>query len=173
MSALDHRPPNPNLLSEVGFSFEISRAPNFNYFIQKVDFPGVTLPTVYKPNPFVRDTVPGDQIAYDTLTIHFKMDEDLRGYFELYNWITALGFPESFEQSAAIYHRPVWDKDSVYSQGSLIILNNKMTPNIRITFEDMVPERLSGFTLQTDSNDINYITASVDFNYLLYKYEYV
>ena len=72
MSAIDNRPTNLNFLSEVGFKFEISRAPSFNYFIQKVDFPGVTLPTVYRPNPFVRDTVPGDQISYDSLTVYFK-----------------------------------------------------------------------------------------------------
>lgn len=173
MSATDNRPQNLNFLSEVGFKFEITRAPSFNYFIQKVDFPGVTLPTVFRPNPFVRDTVPGDQISYDSLTIHFKLDEDLRGYFELYDWITALGFPENFDQSAAIYRRPAWDKNSVYSQGNLIILNNKMTPNIQVVFQDMVPEKLSGFTLETDSNNINYISASVQFNYLLYKYEYL
>ena len=173
MSATDNRPQNLNFLSQIGFKFEIARAPNFNYFIQKVFFPGVTLPTVFKPNPFVRDTVPGDQITYDSLTIEFKLDEDLRGYFELYDWITALGKPESFAQSAAIYNRPKYDKNSVYSEGSLIILNNKMMPNVQINFYDMVPQRLSGFTLQTDANDVNYISASLELNYLLYKYEYV
>jgi hypothetical protein len=173
MSATDNRPQNLNFLSQIGFKFEIARAPNFNYFIQKVLFPGVTLPTVFKPNPFVRDTVPGDQITYDSLTIQFKLDEDLRGYFEMYDWITALGKPESFEQSAAIYRKPKYDINSVYSTGALTILNNKMMPNIQVTFLDMVPQRLSGFTLETDSNDVNYISASLELNYLLYKYEYV
>ncbi len=173
MSVTDKRPPNLNFLNEVGFKFELTRAPNFNYFIQKVQFPGITMPTVYKPNPLVRDTVPGDQITYDPLIVHFRLDEDLRGYFELYDWFTALGHPESLQQSAAIYRLPSYDKNSVFSQGFLTLLNNHMLPNVEIMFYDIVPEKLSGFTLQTDSNDINYLSASVQLNYRMYKYQYV
>lgn len=173
MSAIDNRPANPNFLSQVGFKFEIGRAPNFNYFIQKVEFPGVTLPTVFQPTPFVKATVPGDQITYDTLKIQFKLDEDLRGYFEMYDWITALGKPESFDQSKAIYQKSPYEKDAVFSDGSVVILNNKMNPNVEVTFYDMLPLRLSGFTLESDAQDINYITASMEFSYRMYKYNYV
>ena len=173
MSALDNRPGNLNLLSQVGFKFDIARAPNFNYFIQKVDFPGVTIPTVNAPNPLVKSPLPGDHLEYETVRIQFKLDEDLRGYFELYDWITSLGKPESFDQAKAIYAAKPYEKNGVFSEGTLVILNNKMMPNVKVTFQDMLPVRLSGFTLQTDANDIQYITASMELSYLLYKYEYV
>lgn len=131
------------------------------------------MPTIYKPNPLIRDTVPGDQITYEPLNVTFRLDEDLRGYFELYDWFTALGHPENFDRSAIIYKLPSYDKDSVYSQGLLTLLNNHMLPNVQILFHDIVPERLSGFTLETNSNDINYLTASIQLNYRSYSYQYV
>lgn len=173
MSAIDNRPPNLNLLSQVGFKFEIGRAPNFNYFIQRVDFPGMSLPTVPQSNPFIKVPIPGDHIDFDSIKIQFKLDEDLRGYFELYDWIVALGKPENFNGSAAIYERLPYDRAAVFSDGSLIILNNKMMPNINITFYEMLPVRLSGFTLETDANDINYLSASLELKYRMYKYDYV
>lgn len=172
MSALENRPQNLSFLSQVGFKFEIARAPNFNYFIQRIDFPGVSLPTVYQPTPFIQAPIPGDQLKYENLRITFKLDEDLRGYFELYDWLTALGKPENFEQSAIIYNKEPYEKDSVFSQASLVILNGNMMPNVKINFYDVLPNSLSGFALQTDATDINYVTASIDMSYRMYKYEY-
>ena len=173
MSAIDNRPPNLNLLSQVGFKFELARSPNFNYFIQKIDFPGMSLPTVPQANPFIKVPIPGDHIDFDSVKIYFKLDEDLRGYFEMYDWITALGKPENFSGSAAIYDKLAYDKASVFSDASLIILNNKMMPNINITFYEMLPIRLGGFTLETDATDINYLSSSLELRYRMYKYDYV
>lgn len=173
MSATDNRPQNLSFLSQVGFKFEIVRAPNFNYFIQKIDFPGVSLPTVFQPTPFVKSPLPGEHLDYDKLRITFKLDEDLRGYFELYDWLTALGKPENFDESAAIYRRESYEKNSVFSQASLVILNGNMMPNVQINFHDVLPTSLSGFSLQTDATDINYVTASIELTYRMYRYEYI
>ena len=171
MSEYRKRPENLNFLQQVGFKFEIARSPNFNYFIQKVEFPGVNLPSVPQPTPFIRNPLPGDQIAYNPLRITFKMDEDFRGYFEMYDWMFALGKPENFDDSRNIYQKAPYEIDGVYSQGKLIILTSDMIPNMEITFYDMIPTNLSGFTLETDTNDIQYITAQIEFAYRMYKYE--
>jgi hypothetical protein len=173
MSATDNRPQNLSFLSQVGFKFEIARSPNFNYFIQKVRFPGVSLPELFEANPFVKSPVPGDHLEYEKLEITFKLDEDMRGYFDMYDWLTALGKPEDFSQSARIYQKPLYDEAPVFSQGTLIILNGNMMPNIQVIFYDMLPVRLSGFELQTDATDVQYITASMTLSYRMYKYDYV
>jgi len=172
MAALDKVPTNINFLQQVGFKFEIPRSPNFNYFIQKVSFPGVSLPNVFEPNPFVKNNLPGDHIEYNPLKITFKLDENLKGYFEMYDWIYSLGKPDNFEKSSVIYKKPNYDANAVYSDCSLTILNSNMQPNVKINFYDVLPETLSGFELYTDATDINYITASMEFRYRYYKYEY-
>jgi len=172
MNAITNNPGNINFLSQVGFRFDIARSPNFNYFIQRVEFPGVSLQPAQMPTPFVKVPLPGEHLDYDKLSITFKLDEDLRGYFEMYDWLTALGKPENFDQSSVIYKNKRYDEHAVYSDASLVILDANMNPNVTVNFYDMIPIRLSGFTLQTDANDIRFITASMEFSYRMYKYEY-
>ena len=173
MNALTKNPGNLNFLGQVGFSFKIGRSPNFNYFIQKVDFPVVTLTPAEMPNPFVKTPLPGDHLDYDDLNITFKLDENLNGYFELYDWIKALGKPENFNESKVIYTTPRYDKNAIYSDATLVILDGNMNPNISIQFYDVLPVYLSGFTLETDAKDIQFITASMKLAYRSYDYVYV
>lgn len=173
MPTYTNRPKNLNLLQQVGFKFSLPKAPHFNYFIQKVQFPGVQLPNPKMPNPFVSAPLPGDQMSFETLKITFKLDEDFRGYFELLDWIWHLSKPEDFEDSFEIYKRPYGDVEGVFNNGTLIMLNSNMSPFLEITFWDMLPRTLSGFTLESDTNDINYITAQVEFDYRVYRYKYL
>lgn len=172
MSVYLNKPDNLNFLQQVGFKFQLPRAPHFNYFIQKVEFPGIQLPNPKLQTPFVNVPLPGDQMSFDPLRITFKMDEDFRGYFEINDWIWHLSKPEDFDDSFEIYKRPPADPEGVYNNGTLIILNSNMIPNIEITFYDMLPRKLSGFTLETDANDIQYINAQVEFDYRVYRYKY-
>ena len=173
MPVLDSRPENLNFLSQVGFKFYLERAANFNYFIQKVNFPGITINPVIQETPFIKAPLPGNVINYDNLSIVFKIDEDFRGYFELYDWFTSLARNEDFDQSQQIYNKNRYEKDDIFSEGSLIILNSNMSPNIEITFQDMIPVSLSGFSLESDTDDITYITARLELAYRSYKYNYV
>ena len=52
MSAINNTPENKNFLSPLNFRFQIKKAPNVNFFIQKVNIPQIELPQVDTPNPF-------------------------------------------------------------------------------------------------------------------------
>ena len=173
MAGFNSTPSNMNFLSPVGFKFEIPKAPNFNYFIQEVDFPGITLPQVKAPTPFAALNLPAEHMEWEDLTIKFKLDEDLNGYFEIANWIISLGRPENSIAANVIYNTPSYDVNSVYNKCSLTILNSTMQPNVRITFDDVLPYKLSGFKLESTASDISYVTASLTLSYRQYKYEYV
>lgn len=173
MSAYNKRPDNLNFLQQVGFKFQLPRAPHFNYFIQKVQFPGVQLPNPVLQTPFVNTPMPGDQMSFDRLKITFKMDENFRGYFEILDWIWHLSKPEDFDDSFEIYKRPPADVEGVFNNGTLVMLDSDMLPFLEITFWDMLPRRLSGFTLESDTNDIQYVTAEVEFDYRVYRYKYL
>jgi hypothetical protein len=166
-------PANKNFLSPVGYKLEIPRAPNFNYFIQSVDFPTISLQKVEAPTPFRPLNLPADHIQYDDIDIVFKLDEDLKGYFELYEWMKALGRPESGEQAKALYKKNPGDGEGIYSQVSLIVLSSNMQPNIEFVFKDVLPVRLSGFTLESNVNDIEYITARLTLSFRDFSYDYL
>ena len=96
--AVKDQPTNRNYLSPVGYRFTLKRAPNVEFFVQRVRIPGLTLPVVERPTPFVKIPEPGDHLEFDTLSVTFKINEDLDNYLEIFDWMIALGKPEKFEQ---------------------------------------------------------------------------
>jgi hypothetical protein len=166
-------PQTMNFLSPAGFKFEIPKAPSFNYFIQAVDFPGIILPQMKASTPFANLNIPAEHMQWEDLSVTFKLDEDLRGYFEIADWITALGRPENFDASKKLYENKSYNIDSVFNQCSLVILNGNMQPNVQVDFYDVLPNKLSGFKMYSTAQDINYITATLTLSYRQYKYSYV
>lgn len=171
MTAIDSAPTNKNFLSPVSFKFLIKKAPGVNFFIQKVTVPRMTLPAVDTPNPFVNLPKPGDHIDFDTLSITFKVDEDLQNYMELYNWIVQMGKPQSFDQYKYIQDKDPMSGEGIYSDIELDILNSRRSANYAVVFQDAYPIELGDITFDTTLEDIDYVTASAVFKYKLYTIE--
>ena len=166
-------PANKNFLSPVGYKLEIPRAPNFNYFIQSIDLPDISLQKTEAPTPFRPLNLPGEHLDYGDIRVTFKIDEDLKGYFEMYEWLKALGRPASGEQARALYEKKPGDGEGIYSQATITILNSNMQPNLSITYLDVLPLRLSGFTFESNIEDIQYVTASMDLSFRDFTYTYI
>ena len=168
MSAVDNTPANKNFLSPLGFKFQIKKAPHVNFFIQQVNIPSILLQSPEKGNPFVNIPFPGEHLKFGELKIAFKVDEDLKNYLEIHNWIRALGKPESYEQYRTIQNQPVVSGDGIYSDISLAILSSSKMPNYEIVFVDSYPVTLSDLNFTTVDSDVNYVTASASFKYTYY-----
>ena len=99
MSAIESQPTNLNYLSPLGFRFMVKKLPNVNYFCQVVTLPNISMNVIESTTPF--STIPrvGDKLIYDPLTIRFRVDEDLKNYLEIHNWLVGLGHPQSFTQT--------------------------------------------------------------------------
>jgi len=170
MSIIDNQPTNKNMLSPTGFRFVLNRTPNINYFTYSVPIPSLTLGEYDEATPFVSLPYPGDKLRYEPLTLRFRVDEDLKNYMEIHNWMVSLGYPESFEQAA--YKSNVasaFKSDDVYSDGSLIIMTSNQNPNLRIDFEDMFPISLTELNFDASLDDIQYLEATVTFRYKIYR----
>lgn len=168
MSAIDNTPSNRNFLSPLNFKFQIKKAPHVNFFIQKVNIPSMSIPSPAPNNPFVKTPIPGEHINFGDLSITFKVDEELKNYLEIYNWLIALGKPENFEQYKAIQDKPITTGDGIYSDISLMILSSTKMPNYEITFVDAFPVDLSQLVFNTTDSDVNYIESSSTFKYTHY-----
>jgi hypothetical protein len=168
MSAIDNTPSNRNFLSPLNFKFQIKKAPHVNFFIQKVNIPSISIPAPQPNNPFVKTPIPGEHVNFGDLTITFKVDEELKNYLEIYNWLIALGKPENFEQYKTIQDQPITSGDGIYSDISLMILSSTKMPNYDITFVDAFPVDLTQVVFNTTDNNVNYIEASSTFKYSYY-----
>ena len=168
-----NQPSDINFLSPLGFKFTIAKLPNFEYFIQKFDFPSLSLNRTNDiQTPFNKIIVAGDHTTWDEFTVTFKIDEDMNSYFEIYDWIVGDGKPESFSQYANVAAANSMNR-GVMVDADLLILNGTMNPNIKVTFQDVIPVTLSGFTFDSTEDDVNYITATASFKYRQYVYQRV
>jgi hypothetical protein len=166
-------PLNKNMLSPVGFDFSIRKTPDMHFFIQSIVLPGITLGTFDIPNPLKKVPMYGDHIEYGELEVTFKINEDMTNYLEIFDWITAIGFPDNYGQHKAI--RDVTDAsgEGIFSDATLTILSSAMNPNIQITITDLFPLSLSPITLDTRDTNIDYIEATASFRFQNYTFKSV
>ena len=166
MNAIVNQPSDINFLSPLGFKFEIKKLPTFNYFVQAVDFPPFSLNnTNVIQTPFNRIITAGDHVTFNDLIVTFKIDENMVSYFEVYDWITALGKPDNVGQYAAIAKKAPGSGEGVTVDATLTVLNSAMQPNLLITFVDVIPASLSGFKFNSTDTAVTYLTATVTFKY--------
>lgn len=182
MSAISNLPTNKNFLSPLGFNFSIKKTPKVNYFVQSITLPNLTLGQADIQTPFVKLPVPGDHIEFGTLSLTFRIDEEMRNYKEIYDWIVALGFPENFQQYNTIatsrgkFGGSVTNPTAgtgIYSDASLIILSSAKNPLVDITFKNLYPVALTDVTFDTRLTDVDYVEATATFAFELFTLNYV
>lgn len=173
------QPETNDALGSSLFEFRIDRIPNVLYTLQEVTIPSISMGTAFQPSPLKDFDLPGDKVTYDDLIMNFIVDEHLRNYEEIFNWITGLGFPESNQQysnlrsgvgvtNAQYTSSPVFG--NLFSQGSLVLKNNLKNPaHISIVYYNMFPTSLSDISFTTTSTDYETIAATVTFKYDYFK----
>jgi hypothetical protein len=169
MTAVDDTPNNRNFLNPLNFQFSIKRAPNVNFFLQKVNIPSIRLPSIDIPTQFIPIPTQYTHMEYGEFSITFKVDEDFKNYLEIHDWIRALGFPKQYSERAAIDVIPEYTGNGVFSDISIIALNSAKNPNFEVTFTDAFPTYLGDIVFDSTYDDVNYITCEASFKYTLYE----
>ena len=82
-------------LSGVGFQLTLNKLPGVSYYCQSVTVPSLNLAVAEQPTMYRRLPEPGDEVNYDDLSIRFLVDEDMKNYISIHNWLRYLGYPES------------------------------------------------------------------------------
>ena len=77
------------------FRLKIDKIPTVEWFVTTCNVPGVSIGEALFPTPLIDIGLVGDKITYETLDVSFLVDEDLKNYQELHNWITDISFPIS------------------------------------------------------------------------------
>ena len=166
-------PAGLNPLSPNGFNFSISKVPNVTFFCQQASLPGITLGDPTFSTPFSTQPLPGDTLSYDPLTVQFLIDEEMLNYNIIYNWIVALGFPESYSQYTTLLGNDTVQYDELaknYSDATLQILDSNNNPVRSVTFYDVFPTSLETLTFASTNDGVNYLIGSATFKFGLYKF---
>ena len=105
-------------------------------------------------------------MEYGDLGITFKMDEDLKSYMEIHNWLVAIGKPDNFDQYREIFLADFGE--GVYSDLTLSILSSAMKPLHEIIFLDSFPIDLSPLTFDARTQDVDYLECTCTFKFRKY-----
>ena len=169
---------NRNFLSPVGFKFGLKRSPGVAFFCNEANIPSLDLGIAEQPSYLKNIPIPGDKIQFGDLSLRFLVDEDLKNYMEIQNWIRGLGYPESLQefqdlddagQLTDAFGKFKQSRDDIYSDGTLQILSSNLVPKFQVQFSDLFPYSLSTITFDATDTDIEYFTADVSFKYTIYR----
>ena len=174
------------------FKFSIIKLPKVEFFITTANLPGISLGVAEQITPLKDIPLPGDRLQYDTLTIQFLVDENLENYREIHGWLTGVGFPKNYEQFQVLQgagtdrfpstqnvgtqgelgeiKKATQDDGGLYSDATLMILTSKNNANLEVRFRNIYPTSLSGLDYNQQAADVDYLTATVSFEYAIYEF---
>ena len=175
MSARPSQIENRNFLAPTGFKFTLKRSPGVAFFCNQANIPDLNLGIAIQPN-YLRDIpTPGDKVEFGDLNLRFLVDESLENFMEVQKWIRGLGYPEDvqefrdLEKSGLVQGNYANDRQNIYSDGTLQILNSNLVAQFNVFFTDLFPYALTTLTFDATDTDIQYFTADVSFKYTSYK----
>ena len=170
MSAFTRNPANPNYLHPNKFQLNFSRVPNLQYFCQYITIQGIYLSEIVSNTPLVDLYSPGEKAVYDTLNITFLVDEELKSWLEIHDWIRAMTKVTSFEEYDKLKllnpnANSRGDLMPQFSDGQITLLSSANNPLHTFKFYDMFPTSVSTFVVSASDTPDSIITADATFRY--------
>jgi hypothetical protein len=154
----------PNYFSPLEFKILVKRLPNVEFFTQRTVIPSINVTPVQQPTRFNPVYRTSDNVNYGNLDLTFIIDENMRNYREIFDWIIASTFPENHEQFKGIKN----SDEGLFSDIVILVMNSKKNSNIEITYKNCMPISLSDVILDTTTQDVAYPEATVTFQFDYY-----
>jgi hypothetical protein len=187
-NVIDRAPSKFDYASPIQFRFKMTKLPTVEFFIQTANIPGISLGDTTLPTPLKDISMPGDKLTYQSLDVSFLVDENLNNYKEIHDWMTGIGFPQDHKQFADVLAtgsdrfsrstastaavgsgKPApLSEGGIYSDATLIVLNNKNIAKTEIRFQNVYPTSLGSLSYDIKASDVDYLQVSASFNYMYY-----
>ena len=147
--ALNDQVKNINPISEVQFKFDHIDFPPTTFFVQTVNLPGVAFDASPIGRPMRTDVnIMAGSVSYEPLEVGFIVDEYLKNWLELFNWITG---PQPH-----------------YTQAVLTLLSSSMNPTLEVHFEYVFPTTLTEIAFDSTISEPTSLISTVTLNYSKY-----
>lgn len=140
-----------------------SSAAPLNFNVKAFDLPGIDLGAAVQPTPLTDRNLPGTKLKYESVRLTFHIDEDLKSWLAVHDWMRGLAPPDE----TAFYIERKLDKET----GILTILSSHNNPTFRVKLYEMWPTFLSGLSFTFADPDATFMTAEARFSILRYDIE--
>jgi hypothetical protein len=137
------------MLSPTGFKLTINREKfaNTEFFITSFGIPSISSGEVQTNFRNTIGYMPGESRTFDSLSLRFAIDEDMKNYTEIFDWLKSN--TEKLERHDMI----------------LSVMSSHNNVNKQFQFKDAFPTSLSGVEFNAQSTDVEYLQADVTFRY--------
>ena len=192
-NSLLRQPTKLDYASPTQFKFSILKLPKVEYFCTSVNIPGINLGGNLSQATSLKDIpLPGDKLTYEPLQMTFLVDENLENFQEIHGWLVGLGFPRDHAEfrnllssgndrfptsnatnvstEAGKTKFAAADAGPTLSDATLTVLSSKNNAQLEVRFRDVYPTGVTGLQYDQQAADVDYLTATVSFNYLIYDF---
>ena len=173
---------NRNFLSPIGFKFTINKLKGVDFFCQSASVPSISMGSADTGTRYNKLRHPGDELNYEDLFIRFLVDENMKNWYQVHDWMREITTPVSAKEFG--YSRgslaSINSTDGASKRGtadnqwksdcSLFILSSNYRPVAEFAFRDAFPITLTTLNFDASVPDINYFTAEVTLRYNYYDY---
>lgn len=133
----------------------ILRFPEVQFTTQSFVFPSIQSIYPKVTTPLYKVPLPPGAINYEALTLNFLLDSSLKNYQTLVSWIQSV---------------PTTPAANVYSDISVVLLDNDKNPMQTVTFKDTLPVAISAIDYTVVVADPQPLVASATFDYVSYSF---
>ena len=183
--ALSRQPTVFDYSQQSQFKVFLPLFPTTEWFVVRANIPGVSLGQAVQTTPMIDMPIIGDKLTYDDFYVTFLVDEELKNYTEMHDWLINCAAPErrsQFQGKArpdGIPQRPQTemmdlllgnvkqsDRD-LYSNLDLFIMSSKNNPVVKIQMVEAFPISLTNIEYSHQESDVTYAecTATFAFSY--------
>lgn len=158
---------NSNVLESTKFLFISHNMKNLNLFATGVLLPSVSIGEALQSTPLVDMYRAGDKIQFEPVTAQFIVDEDLKVYEEIFDWMVGLGFPADREQYSDQKGK------GLYADLTIIFMKNSNETNMKVKLYNAFPIFLGPIQFTSGDTPDNPLQTDVTFRYDYFEIERV
>ena len=169
--------------------------PLTEWFVTRCNIPGVSMGQGVQATSLIDIPLIGDKLTYDDFYCTFIVDEQLKNYTEMHDWLINLGFPSDHAEFNAKarpdqFKRPRSQRSGrdtegvpvlgfdnsdrdLYSNLDLFILSSKNNPVVKIQMIEAFPTSLTNIEYSQAETDTSYAECTVTFAYSYFTIEAV
>tara|TARA_B100002019_G_scaffold148424_1_gene127778 strand:+ start:418 stop:939 length:522 start_codon:yes stop_codon:yes gene_type:complete len=152
------QPSNRNFLNPIGYLLKLEKFDGVDFFCQTANVPDLTMPTTEVASPFRNLPItPGGGVTFGDFSVRFIVDEDLKNYYSIHNWIRDVGNADQMARTTP--------EDDIYTLGQLHIVTSQYNPAFVVEFQNIFPVALTNLQFDATMTDVEYITAEVTFKH--------
>ena len=143
-------------MTENNFLVVFSFLPEVMFWAQTISFPGISMPLVATNMPHgpSRHYDAGTAYNFDPIRMTFLMDERMTGWTAIFDWITN--------------NTNTWEFSKHSVDATVLMLTNAKKPYMRVAIENLIPQTLEGFNLDSRLSEV--VTYSASFLYSSFSF---